>query len=74
MRRLTQRAALRGATAAAAIVALGTLLLRGLALPWSEGGALFAVYGAGVGFALAILGSMGLLWLWERKKRRGGGL
>lgn len=74
MRRLTQRGTLWGAMAAAAIVALGTLLFRGLALPWSEEGALFAVYGAGVGFALAILGSMGLLWLWDRKKRRGGGL
>ena len=65
---------LRVLTAAALAIALPTLLIRGLLLPWSEEGVLFALYGAGVGFALAILGSMGLLWLWERKKRRGGGL
>ena len=65
---------LRILTAAALAVAFPTLLIRGLSLPWSEDGVLFALYGAGVGFALAILGSMGLLWLWDRKKRRRGGL
>ncbi len=54
-------------TIAALVVALSTLLIRGLLLPWSEEGALFALYGAGVGFSLAILCSMILLWLMRKR-------
>ena len=67
MRKLSQKAALRWMMGAAVVVALGTLVARGLTLPWSEEGALFALYGAGVGFALAILCSMSLIWLLRRR-------
>lgn len=56
-------------TIAALVVALSTLLLRGLFLPWSEEGVLFALYGAGLGFSLAILCNMGLIWLMRKKHR-----
>ena len=56
-------------TIAALAVALSTLLLRGLLLPWSEEGVLFALYGAGVGFALAILCNMALIWLMRKNHR-----
>ena len=58
---------LRILTAAALVVALPTLLIRGLLLPWSEEGVLFALYGAGVGFSSAILLSMLLLWLMKKR-------
>lgn len=67
MRKLSQKAALYRMTVAAAVVALGTLIVRGVTLPWTEEGALFALYGAGVGFALAVLCSMGLTWLLRRR-------
>ena len=63
MRKLTQRAVLRLMMASAVVVALVTLALRGLTMPWSEEGLLFALYGAGVGSALTVLGSMALVWL-----------
>ena len=66
MPKLSHKAALRRMLAAAVVVSLGTLLLRGLTLPWSEEGAIFALYGAGVGFSLAVLCSMGLVWLLNR--------
>ena len=56
-------------TSIALIVALTTLLVRGLLLPWSEEGALFALYGAGVGFSLAILCNMALLWMMLKRGR-----
>ena len=68
VRRLTQRAALRYMVAAAVVVALGTLVVQGIRLPWSEEGAIFAIYGAGVGFCLAILCSMALTWLLKRRR------
>ena len=62
------RNTLRLLTIAALVVALSTLLIRGLLLPWSEEGALFALYGAGVGFSLAILCNMALLWLMRKRR------
>ena len=62
------RNTLRVFTIAALAVALSTLLVRGLLLPWSEEGALFALYGAGVGFSLAILCNMALLWLMQKHR------
>ena len=61
------RNTLRVLTIAALAVALSTLLVRGILLPWSEEGALFALYGAGVGFSLAILCNMALLWLMQKR-------
>ena len=49
-------------------IALLTLLVRGLLLPWSEEGVLFALYGAGVGFSLVVLCNLGLIWLMRRRK------
>ena len=67
MRRLTPRTALRCMVAAAVVVALGTLAVQGFRLPWSEEGVIFPLYGAGVGVSLAILCSMGLMWLLRRR-------
>lgn len=59
---------LRYLVISALVIALLTLLVRGLLLPWSEEGALFALYGAGVGFSLAVLCNLGLIWLMRRRK------
>lgn len=61
------RNTLRLLTITALAVALTTLLIRGLLLPWSEEGVLFALYGAGLGFSLAILCNMALLWLMRKR-------
>ena len=47
----------------------GVLLgINGFFLPWSEEGALFALYGASVGFALALaLSALGLWFFWKNK-------
>lgn len=59
---------LRYLVISALAIALLTLLVRGFLLPWSEEGALFALYGAGVGFSLAVLCNLGLIWLMRRRK------
>ena len=46
----------------------GVLLLNGLLLPWNEEGALFALYGACVGFVLAL--AVSALGLWFMKKNK----
>ena len=67
MPKISQKAAMRRMFAAAAVVATGTLAVRGFLLPWSEEGAVFALYGAAVGFSLAILCNMALMWLMRRR-------
>jgi hypothetical protein len=45
------------------------LVVEGLRMPWSEEGALYAVYGSSVGFYLAIAMSMFVAWrIWKRPK------
>ena len=46
------------------------LLVNGLRLPWNEEAALYAVYGAAVGFYAAIVGSMFLVWKMNKKNKK----
>jgi hypothetical protein len=44
------------------------IVAEGLRMPWSEEGALYAIYGGSVGFFTAIAMSMFVVWrMWKRQ-------
>ena len=44
------------------IFAFLVILVNGIRLPWSEEGLIYAIFGAAVGFYIAIVMSMFLVW------------
>ncbi|MDR1977579.1 MAG: hypothetical protein LBQ42_02480 [Synergistaceae bacterium] len=47
---------------------LAVIVVGGLRMPWSEEGALYAIYGSAVGFYAAIAMSMFVVWKMQRRK------
>ncbi|MDR1731785.1 MAG: hypothetical protein LBR61_06775 [Synergistaceae bacterium] len=52
------------------LFAFVALLIAGLRLPWTEEGAIFAVFGASAGFCAAIIMSMLMVWKMNKNKKR----
>ena len=51
------------------VFAFLVILVNGARMPWSEEGALYAIYGATAGFYIAIVTSMLLMWKMQKNKR-----
>ena len=57
-------------TAASMIFAMVMIVAGGFQLPWSEEAALYAIYGSTVGFYVAIVTSMFIVWRIHRKHNK----
>jgi len=54
-------------TAVSMVFAMVMIVAGGFQLPWNEEAALYAVYGSAVGFYIAIVMSMFMVWKMNRK-------
>lgn len=70
MKKLTQLRALKLMLICSAVTASATLIWRGITLPWSEEGAIFALYGVCVGLCIGIALNMIMMKLFNKSSRR----